>query len=120
MKEGLIIFGVPLLMTLLIEMTGAYALGIRRREDLTLVAAVNLLTNPPAVFTAMMVSNVLQGVPRHIVVYGVLEPFIVFIEYLYYDRDMESSIHPLFLSIILNILSVTGGIICAKLFWQTF
>ncbi|MCR4950114.1 MAG: hypothetical protein K6A40_02195 [Solobacterium sp.] len=119
MKQGLMVFGVPLIMTLLIEMSGAYTLGVRRRDDLTLVAAVNLLTNPPAVFLAMMISNVLQGSPRHLVVYGVLEPLIVFIEYLYYDRDMETSMHPLFLSVILNILSVTGGIICAKLFWQT-
>lgn len=57
-------FGVSLAATLGIELTMAFALGLRSVKYLVLVVLANVLTNPPAVLFYWLGTQYLPGVPQ--------------------------------------------------------
>lgn len=104
---------VALLSTILIEVTAAFFLGLHKRDILLYVVLVNILTNP-AVNVLAQELRLHLGSSAVYVIYGLLEPLVILIEYLCY-RKYPGITHPLRTSLILNLLSMGGGII-----WQIF
>ena len=106
------IFVKPLLLTLLFEAGAAWCLGMRNRKDLLLVVLVNILTNPPLV----LLSNFLMyylGIGRgQLITYLILEVLVVYIEYRIYKACLLSEFDPFELSLILNGISILGGLLC--------
>ena len=104
--EGLLFFAVPLFWTVVFETAGAYVLGMRKK-DLLLVVLVNVITN----LTMNLLLTVWQTADNLLLVYGIFEPLVVLAEYLFYRSYLKQKrIHPLLLSLLLNLLSITGGL----------
>ena len=106
------IFVKPLLLTLFFEVGTAWCLGMRNRKDLLLVVLVNILTNPPLV----LLSNFLMyylGIGRgQLFTYLILEVLVVYIEYRIYKACLLFEFDPFKLSLILNGISILGGLLC--------
>ena len=106
------IFVKPLLLTILFETGAALCFGMRDKKDLLLVILVNLLTNPPLV----LLSNFLMyylGIGRgQLITYLILEVLVVYIEYRIYKACLLSEFDPFKLSLILNGISILGGLLC--------
>lgn len=95
----LLIYGVSLGLTLLIELPLCFALGMRSREQAELVVLTNLLTNPAAVWL-----HTSAGIPQIPV-----ELLVVIIEYYVYRQFKQP--HPLRLSIAANGISWGLGLV---------
>ena len=106
------IFVKPLLLTLLFEVGTAWCLDMCNRKDLLLVVLVNILTNPPLV----LLSNFLMyylGIGRgQLITYLILEVLVVYIEYRIYKACLLFEFDPFKLSLILNGISILGGLLC--------
>lgn len=98
-------------LTLLFETPLAALFGIRRPKDFLLVLLVNVVTNPPLVLTLNVLNRcrpALVGAPLILA----LELGAILTEWLLYRRCLEyRKLPPLFLSILLNTLSYTGGLL---------
>ena len=105
----------PLVLTILFEVSFAYLLGIRKK-DLLLVTLVNVVTNPVLVTLCLLLMYHIGIREGRILTYLILEPAVVWAEYLLYRRYMTERRNYLLLSMILNIVSITGGYLCQKLF----
>ncbi len=96
-----------LLLTLLLEEGFALAWGLRWRYELTLVALVNCLTNPPVVilhYTAVT----LRGWPV-LPVAAVLEISAVLTEAYCYRRGSRALKRPLLFAVLANLFSYAAG-----------
>ncbi len=103
--------GVSLGATLLLELTAALLLGIRKPRALLLVGLVNALTNPVVVTASSLAVMLTHRAPPWYLV-AVLEVSAVAVEGLLYRNRLEyGRIHPLLLSLILNTVSFTGGLL---------
>ena len=100
----------PLLRTVLIEGIAAWLIGIRNRKDLMLIVLVNALTNPLLHLLARMFRTVLPGKTAAALVLAVLEVLVDFTEGWIYQKGSGMS-HPYRISLILNICSLTGGLL---------
>ena len=99
MIESLII---SLILTLLIELTISYILGIRKNEDIQVVIWANILTNPIVVFTANCISLINNNVIYNIVVM-ILEISAVITEAIIFKKFLDfKEKSPLLISIINN------------------
>lgn len=116
--EFLKILVVSLLLTLFLEVTFAWVLGIRKRKDVLLVILVNIVTNPVVVFSY---SFLVYVIPYQVIssnpilgnawmIKFLLETFAVWCETFYYKRYLKSTKHPFWLSLFLN--GVSFGIGC--------
>ena len=106
------IFVKPLLLTLLFEAGAALCLGMRDRKDLLLVVLVNILTNPPLVLLSHFLMYYL-GIGRgQLITYLILEVLVVYIEYRIYKACLLFIFDPFMLSLILNGISILGGLLC--------
>ena len=108
MKEVLLIFGICLLLTIILEELSALMIGIRKGFDLTVILFVNVLTNPLVVFTGLMMAEY-TNVPR--AVYITLLEIAVFItEALIYKKLLYAKKHsPFIVSLVLNCVSFFIG-----------
>ena len=102
----------PLLLTILFELFGAYVLGIRKKKDFILVVLSNILTNPLLVYISLFLMYHLDVARGQIITYAVLEPLVVYAEYLLYRNYLLSDKNPFCLSLYLNLISILGGILC--------
>ena len=100
----------PLLRTVLIEAAAVWLIGIRNRKDLMLVVLVNVLTNPLLHLFARLFRMVLSGTAASVLVLAVLELLVVLAEGWIYEKGSEIS-HPYRISLILNMCSLTGGLL---------
>ena len=100
----------PLLRTVLIEGIAAWLFGIRNRRDLMLIVLVNAFTNPLLHLLAREFRTVIFGKAASVLVLAVLELLVVFTEGWIYQKGSEMS-HPYRISIILNMCSLTGGLL---------
>ena len=109
------VFLKPLLATVAIEAAGAFCLGVRAARDLALVALINLITNPLINLAALLLrqSGFLYA---EAVIYLLLEPLVVLVEYLLYRAHLESGIRPFRLALLLNAFSAIGGLLWGMLF----
>lgn len=103
MKYILLMYGLSLVLTLLIELPVCYGLGLRKREQLELVFLVNLLTNPAAVWL-----HTTGGIPQIPV-----ELLVVIIECYVYHQFKQS--RPLPLSLVANGVSWGLGVVLQML-----
>jgi len=106
------IFFKPLLLTILFESLAALILRIRDKKDLILIVLVNILTNPALVYICLVLMYYLGIGKTYLITYIILEPIVIYVEYLMYRKYLNSNINCLKLSIILNIISIIGGILC--------
>ena len=115
MMNELMIFVKPLFLTVLFECTAAYLLGIRKNKDLLLILLVNVVTNPVLVLICIFLMYHLGIRAAYLITYLILEPVVVYTEYRFYKAFLISDKNPLFLSLLLNIISITGGLLCQLL-----
>ena len=102
---------VCLSLTLVFELLAAFGAGIRKGKDFVNVILVNVMTNP-IVATVPLWVNLRFGItPRHIVL-AFLEVFALFSEAFVYAKVLDyKRMHPLLLSLLLNLCSYGAGII---------
>lgn len=105
---------VSLCLTLIIELTLSFLLGIKNKEDIKVVIWANIFTNPMIVYLANcikllnndLIYNILVLVMKIIVV---IAEFIIYKKYLDYKEKS-----PLLISIINNTISFLLGIVINK------
>ncbi|MBR5341811.1 MAG: hypothetical protein IK151_07805 [Erysipelotrichaceae bacterium] len=105
----------PLILTIIFEGIGAYILGLRTRKELLFTVLVNIITNPPLVCFSLFLMYHLGIEKGTIITYAVLEPLVVYVEYLLYKNYLSVK-NSFALSLTLNIISVIGGLLCQKIF----
>lgn len=114
--SDLYLFLKPLILTLLFEELGAVLLfGIRNKKDLLLIMLTNIITNPLLVYFSLMLMYYLGIDTGTILTYLVLEPIVVLVEYLIYKKYLAGRKDYLIVSFVLNLISITGGIVCQKI-----
>ncbi|MBP3900121.1 MAG: hypothetical protein J6D53_01495 [Blautia sp.] len=93
--------------TLLVELAAAYFMKVSVR-DLSVVALVNLMTNPPYVLFILVCRYFFS--PQAILILQIVcEIIIIVIEAKLYRAHLKSYSRPYTLSIIANLLSITAG-----------
>lgn len=115
MKDDLMVFLKPLFLTLLFECTAAYLYGIKKKKDLFLIVLVNIVTNPLLVLFSLFLMYHLSIGKAYLITYLILEPIVVYAEYRFFSSFLESEKDPFRLSVLLNVVSVLGGIVCQLL-----
>lgn len=108
------IFLYPLTLTLIFELTTAYLTGVRSRRSFLIIFLANCLTNPLLTISISLLPA--KGVMRKLIIYGIFEPIVVLSEFLIYRYDLEEDIQPFRLSLILNLVSVFGGLLWLSFF----
>lgn len=100
-----------LALTLLLELAAAAILGLRRPRDLCLVALVNILTNPLVVLTLNLTWFFTQTSPGWLLTAGLEITAFLAEGLLYRNRLTQQRFNPFALSLILNAISYTGGLL---------
>lgn len=104
-------------LTLVIEITAALLIGLRKPKDLLNVALVNILTNPIVVFSAFM-SGFIYGSRIQLIVTVILEIAVLIAEALIYRKTLLTKcINPFVVSLILNGVSFFGGEIINRIIY---
>lgn len=105
----------PLILTIGIECAMAILLGERQWKHLYLIVLINCITNPLLVFSSTVLMDLFDIQTGVLLTYILLEPCVVIVEYLMIRARIKTKIHPLALSLILNVTSVIGGILWRSL-----
>ena len=114
----ILIYLKPLLLTIVLELAGAIILfRIKSRKDLILVVLVNIITNPLLVYFSLLLMYYLGIGTGTILTYLLLEPIVVFSEYLLYKKYLTSRNDHLIVSLTLNLISIIGGILCQRIMY---
>jgi len=106
----------PLILTILFECTAAWLLKIQSKKDLILIILANIITNPLLVWFSLFLMYHVGVEIGMTITYCLLEPSVILIEYLIYSRYLETRINPLFLSALLNVISIFGGYLWKRIF----
>lgn len=97
-------------LTLLFELVSAALLGVRKKKDFLLVFLVNVVTNPPLVLTLNLLSMYRPMLVNYWLILP-LELLVVCAEWLLYRNRLDySKLPPLLFSLLLNIISYSGGL----------
>ena len=104
----------PLVLTILLEGTAGYLLGLKSRREQTVLMLMNGITNPLLVLTGSLLMNLYGVRTGMILVYAVLEPLVIFVEGILLGKALDHP-QPFLLSLELNLVSILGGILCSKL-----
>ncbi len=101
----------PLALTIVLECSAAWIIGIRNRRDQFLIMLVNGITNPLLVlFGSILMYNI--GVRYgYILIYTVLEPVVILTEYRLYRAYLSPGHRVFLLSLVLNLISILGGML---------
>ncbi len=106
---------ISLFLTLLIECSIAFLLGIRTKEDIKVVMLANICTNPVVVY----ISNLIMLIENDIIYLSIvlfLEIAAWIAEFYIYKKFLKfKRISPLIISLICNSLSFGIGIIISAL-----
>lgn len=105
----------PLILTVVTECAMAYLLGERKMKHLYLIVLINCITNPLLVFSSTVLMDLIDLQKGILLTYILLEPCVIFAECLMIRARIKTKIHPLALSLILNVTSVIGGILWRSL-----
>lgn len=110
----LVIFGVPLILTILVELFVLFLLGFKDKRLYKAVAIINVITNPILNLTIFNSQNLLNSLGYFYVLF--LESLVVLSEYLMLKLAFRQSKIPFFrLSFVLNVSSFLVGI-CLMMF----
>ena len=104
---------ISLILTLILELSLSYILGIRKLNDLKIVVFVNIFTNPIVVFLSNIILIMNNMLVYYITVF-ILEMGAIIIEALLYNRYLKK-INPIQLSIYNNLFSFFVGLILVML-----
>ena len=102
---------IPLFLTILIEETAAYIMGLRGK-DLLLVLLVNVITNPVLVTLSLTLMYYISVGTGQILTYLILEPIVIYVEYRFFKMYLSANRYPSPLSLILTLSSITARILC--------
>ena len=98
-------------LTLILELTGALLFGLRQKQDLRLVALVNIVTNPVIVLTCNLFL-LFSDFPLPWYWMLAMEALAVLTEgFIYHKGLSHKPIHPFLLSLLLNGVSYIGGLL---------
>ena len=98
-----------LFLTLALEVSAAFILGVKGKRDLAVVALAQLATNPAVVITTLFM-YLRFGMAGRLAALAVLEPLAVISEALIYKKSLGSDkIRPILLSLALNGISFAAG-----------
>ena len=109
---------ISLICTIIIELLGARILGVKKTKDLVNVILVNILTNPIVVSVSLFI-NVQYGIiPKRIsMIFLELGAFLT--EGFIYKKTLEYKKKSGYqISLILNILSYTIGLLLNYVIWK--
>ena len=94
--------------TILMEVTAAYIMHVRKKEDFIMIILVNILTNP--LLTSITAACfVYWGYTVHYISEAFLEITVVIVEALLYRKTLRWKGNPLVLSLVLNSVSYLLG-----------
>ena len=106
---------VSLLLTIIIEISISFIIGIREKEDLKVVFFFYVLTNPVVVYIANCVKLLNNNVIYNIIVF-IMEVLVIIVEFSIYKKFLDyKKKSPLLISSINNIISFSLGIIISKI-----
>ncbi len=101
-------------LTIVIELTISFIIGVRNKEDLKVVLWANIFTNPIVVYIANCVKLLNNSFIYNIIVI-IMEITVVIVEFILYKKYLEyKRKSPLLISIINNVISFSSGIIISK------
>ena len=113
--NDLYLFIKPLILTILFEGTAAWILGYRTLSEQLRILFINAVTNPMLVYFSLLLMYHLGIGKATCLIYLLLEPMVILIEYLYYRKVFPGK-NCFLLSVTLNLISILGGLLCQKLF----
>ena len=104
---------IALLLTILIESIVAYVLGVREGKNYILFGLMNTATN----LSLNLIGYLIHGikVSQGLIVYGVLEPIVLIVEYFIVKTYGSNIQKPFRLVFWMNCVSMIGGLL-----WQHF
>ena len=106
---------ISLILTIIIESSVSFIIGIRDKEDLKVVLWVNILTNPIVVYIANCLKLLNNNVAYNIVVV-IMEILVIIVEFIVYKKYLDyKKKSPLLISSLNNIISFSLGIIISKI-----
>lgn len=105
----------PLFLTILFEGAAAWILGYRTLSQQLRILFINAVTNPVLVYFSLLLMYHLGIGKATCLIYLLLEPMVILIEYLYYRKVFPGK-NRFLLSVTLNLISILGGLLCQKLF----
>ena len=104
-----------LLLTIIIELTTSFIIGIRNKEDIKVVIWANILTNPVVVFLANSIKLLNNNLIYNSIVL-IMEIIVVIVEFAILKKYIEfKGRTSMFISTINNITSFSLGIIISKI-----
>ena len=108
---------VSLLLTIVIEVIVSYALGIRTKKDIMIIAIVNICTNPVLVYITDCVLLFSNGkIEVYNITVVIMEIIVIIIEYLLYKKYLShKGKSPFIISLVNNMISCGIGIILNNL-----
>ena len=106
---------VSFILTIVIEGSVSFIIGIRSKEDLKVVFWVNALTNPVVVFIANCLLLLRNELVLNIIVF-IMEVIVIFVEYYFYKLLLNyKKKSPLMISSLNNITSFFLGMIISNI-----
>lgn len=106
---------ISLCLTIIIELTISFIIGIRNKEDIKVIVWTNILTNPVVVYLA----NCLKLLNNNLIYNSlviIMEIIVVIVEFIIYKKYLVfKDKTPMFISSINNIISFSLGIIISKI-----
>ena len=99
-----------LAVTLAVELVTAKLLFRLRNQELSVVALVNIMTNPPFVLL-LLILRVFCGKALLDIIHILCEILIILAEGFLYKRHLNRCRHPFILSLTANLLSIAAGLL---------
>ena len=104
-------FLLPLLLTEVIEIGIGCIIGIRKKWDVLLIFLVNIITNLSLNLLLFILRSKGFIDEGYLLIYLVLEPLIILVEWLFYRWFMECDKNKFIVSLTLNLGSIIGGLL---------
>lgn len=102
---------ISLFLTIIIELTVSFIIGIRDKDDMKVVILVNICTNPIVVYIANCLMLFTNDFIYNIGV-AILEILVVMVEFVLYKKYLKfDKVSPFAISLINNVISFSIGVI---------
>lgn len=117
-KQLLLMFGISLILTLIIELLVTFIMGVRSKKGVKLIVLINILTNPVAVLLCWL-ADLYVPFGWEPVVFILVELAVVYVEAkllsLFANINEFRIKHPVRLAIAANLISCLIGIVGQQL-----
>jgi len=113
--DELVLYLRPLLLTVFFEGIAACVMGYRSVREQLYILFINAVTNPLLVYFSFLLMYHIGIEKSTLIIYLLLEPLVILTEYLYY-RKVFPGRNCFLLSLILNLISIVGGVLCQRIF----